>query len=170
MILEKKRLLSGGSFNLGEINRLMAQLHPDRTKPVFSEERDLREPLGDYYSHTLIAVDNEADTERYLGMATITFRRNLTKWFSEIHHVVVDSEYHSKGVGEFLIGELIKIATEFAMARKAPLEIYFISRPHRTAANVFYIKLGFELIGKAEGPNGTNLYRYIVQPSIKGLI
>ena len=90
----------------------------------------------------------------FIGMASIHFRQTLIRKVGIIEDVVTDKNYRGKGIGRKLTEMLI----EEAKKRRAEY-IELTSNPKRKAAIALYKKLGFKLIAKAVGKNGTNLYR-----------
>jgi ribosomal protein S18 acetylase RimI-like enzyme len=65
-----------------------------------------------------------------------------------IEDVVVEAEARGQGIGEALVAEAVRVASE-AGARTVDLT----SRPSRDAANRLYEKAGFEM-------RDTNVYRF----------
>lgn len=149
---------------LGAINRLRPQLSPSKkVKPLALEE--LGECLQDKNFHLFVAEDMLKDQmSSLLGMGSIFFQKNLGSWIAEIHDIVVDKKERDKGFGKKIVARLIEEAKEFASSKKGPIKLYLTSRPNRVKANNLYIKLGFVLVAKATGKQGTNLYKMVIKP------
>lgn len=143
------------------VNRLLPQQSLDKEEVSISAA-DLGEATHNHNFYLFLARDEE--TGNCVGMATIFFQRNLTRWLAEIHDVVVDKSQRSKGIGEELISKLLAVAKEFASAKGQAVRLQLTSRPSRIAANHLYKKLGFVLTAQAEGEQGTNLYKMTIWP------
>lgn len=91
-----------------------------------------------------------------IASATLALVRTATRYKGLIEDVVVSHEYRKAGLGKVLIEEAVAIGR----ARGCQF-MQLTSRPERPGANMFYPKLGFELVATARGehPEGTNLYR-----------
>lgn len=94
---------------------------------------------------TLLLAKDEGHIVGTLTLALFRIPTGLRAW---IEDVVVDESARGKGAGEALTREAIRLASQ-AGARSVDLT----SRPHRTAANRLYERLGFRL-------RETNVYRY----------
>ncbi len=144
---------------LEKINKLIPQ-HTSSRGSIGMEE--LLQALSDPNYYLFVAED--VVSGEYIGMGSIFFQRNLVRWFAEIHDMAVDEKYRGQGIGKAIVKALINQASEFAKVLKKPIPVYLTSNPKRIAANTLYAKMGFQLIAKAEGEKGTNLYRFIVNP------
>lgn len=159
-----ERLLPDMKLSCGRINELLAQQTPAKTQRIINK-KELQEVLSDPLFYMFVAVDsNETESENYLGMATIFFRKNLARWIAEIHDVVVDEQSRGRGIGKLIINNILETARGFCKERNIKLILYLTCRPSRTAANSLYARLGFVLVAKAHGEWGTNLYKIIVDP------
>lgn len=163
-MLHIKRLEPDTKFDCIAMNQVLVSLHPAVGQfPVTREEFNavLRNPL----CHVLAAIDRGDDgIERYVGLATIFFQRNLMRWIAEIHDVVVHEHARGRGIGEALTKALLDVASDFCRSENVTIELSLTSRPSRIAANKLYQKLGFTIAAEAFGEHGTNFYKMIVQP------
>lgn len=156
------RWLERNELPVDAINNLLVQQSASRTAESLSEP-ELQECLENKNFHVAIAVDT---TRRYpediIGMATIFFQRNPGKWIAEIHDVVVDQNYRGQGIGRNITSALIEKAKDFARLKVKTVSLSLTSRPSRVVANQMYQGMGFEQIANSHGPDGTNLYRMVV--------
>ncbi len=149
----KKRLKS--------INKLIAQQSPGK-RPRLKLE-DLEEVFLNDNFQLYGAFEVKRSRRKLIGMSSIFFQRNLTRWIAEIHDVVVDEKYRGQGIGGQLVRALIQAADNFSLVcGGVPIKLYLTSRPNRVAANKLYKKLGFTQIGKATGKWGTNHYKKMI--------
>lgn len=105
-----------------------------------------RTELEEIAATQTLLVERDGDTLN--GALTLVLYRIPTGLRARIEDVVVDETARSRGVGEALTREAIRLARE-AGARHVELT----SHPSREAANRLYRRLGFE-------PRETNVYRY----------
>jgi ribosomal protein S18 acetylase RimI-like enzyme len=126
------------------VDRLLRQLSSSASPrtPTADELRAIVESP----STTLLLA--RAGDGSVVGMLSLAVFRIPTGVRAFIEDVVVDGRVRGKGVG----AALTKRALELAVSRGART-VELTSRPHRTAANALYRKLGFE-------PRATNVYRY----------
>mgnify|MGYP001617535083 CR=1 FL=1 len=90
-----------------------------------------------------------------LASATLVLARTAIRCQGLIEEVVVDQAYRKAGLGKILIEEALRLGR----ARGCQY-MQLTSKPERPGANMFYPKLGFELLAAAQDhPQGTNLYR-----------
>lgn len=101
-------------------------------------------------STRLLAVRN--DEGAIVGLLTLVVFRLATGVRALIEDVVVDHAHRRMGIGDTLVRDAIRLATELH-ARTVELT----SRPERTEANRLYRRLGFEL-------RDTNVYRLTLAP------
>lgn len=106
---------------------------------------DLRAMLESPSTTLLLARAGDGSIVGMLSLAVFRIPTGVRAW---IEDVVVDGRFRGKGIG----AALTRRALDLAVARGART-VELTSRPHRTAANALYRKLGFE-------PRDTNVYRY----------
>lgn len=148
---------------LTEINRLIPQQSLGTHRSL--SNYDLQQALGNPNFRLYIALDDTRPAhEQIVGMASIFFQRNLTRWIAEVHDVVVDECYRGQGIGRMLMERLIAESQLFARDHAEKIKLYLTSRPSRLAANALYQKLGFTLVAQATGEWGTNLYKMMIIP------
>jgi len=112
-----------------------------------------------------VARDTEVYTsDSIVGMALIYFVWGPDGWHSEIHAVVVDENHRGLKIGKMLTEKLVATAKEVAAVNQESFNVYLTSKPERVAANNMYLSMGFKLVAKADGDNGTNLYKLLVTP------
>ncbi len=129
------------------INELLPQLSK-------KAENITKERLKRILSQQGIFVATAFIGDLFFGMASIHFRETFMRTVGVIEDVVVDEFYNGMGFGQKLNKMLIE------KAKKRGVEyIELTSKPKRKAAIALYKKLGFKLIAKATGKDGTNLYR-----------
>ena len=122
--------------------RLVPQLSTSATPPT-------REQLDAMVSSPATTVFlARGDGEEIVGSLTLAMFRTPTGVRAWIEDVVVDAEARGQGVGEALVAEAVRVASE-AGARTVDLT----SRPARGAANRLYEKTGFKM-------RDTNVYRF----------
>jgi GNAT superfamily N-acetyltransferase len=155
--------LTIADFSIEHINRLLFQQSPNSKERIVIKN-DLAEALVNPFFYFFIMTDSERP-DRYIGMASIFFQRNLARWIGEIHDVVVDERERGRGLGEKLVKELMETARKFCAEREIEMKLFLTSRPSRIAANNLYAKLGFVLVAKSHGSWGTNLYKIIAGPA-----
>jgi ribosomal protein S18 acetylase RimI-like enzyme len=119
--------------------RLVPQL--SRTSPAPG-----RSELEEIAATQTLLVD--WDGEALTGALTLVLYRIPTGLRARIEDVVVDETARSRGVGEALTREAIRLAREAGATH-----VELTSHPSREAANRLYRRLGFE-------PRQTNVYRY----------
>jgi ribosomal protein S18 acetylase RimI-like enzyme len=127
---------------LAAIGALVPQLSSSSPGVSLAE---LAEIVGSPATRLLIAV---APDEAIVGTLTLALFRIPTGIRAWIEDVIVDGGARGAGVGEQLVHEALRIATE-AGARTVDLT----SRPSREAANRLYRRTGFE-------QRDTNVYRW----------
>jgi ribosomal protein S18 acetylase RimI-like enzyme len=149
-------------INIEAINALIAQQSPGDTRLINID--DIKEALSNPNFYLFVAVKDLPQGQKIVGMATIFFQRNIARYISEIHDVVVDENCRGQGLGEQLVRTLIAAAHTFASERNTKIKLFLTSRPSRVAANKLYLKLGFTLVAEATGSWGTNLYKLMVIP------
>lgn len=155
------RLLRRDEACIDAANRLLPQLSPGKE----ITELEFREALENPNFFILVAEDDtKTYPEKFVGMATIFFQRNLTRWIAEIHDVVVDRDCRGLGIRQQLTEKLLAEARSFAQAKQTKIKLYLTSRPSREAANQLYRNMGFTLVARTEGVWGTNLYKMIITP------
>jgi ribosomal protein S18 acetylase RimI-like enzyme len=124
--------------------RLMPQLSSSNPAPTRAQ---LAEMVGSPAITLLVAREPDAEGE-IVGSLTLAMFRIPTGRRAWIEDVVVDSAQRSKGIGEALTREALRVAQEAGATT-----VDLTSRPSREAANRLYQRIGFE---KRE----TNVYRY----------
>ncbi len=146
------------------INRLLPQL-TSSDKNLSITKSELQEALRNPNFYLLIAKDlSQKYPKNFVGMGSIFFQRNLGRWTSEIHDIVVDKNFRKHGVGTKIVIELVNIAKDFARQKKSKIKLYLTSRPSRVEANKLYLKIGFVKVAQATGEWGTNLYKMMIYP------
>lgn len=146
-----------------QISSLLRELSPD-TEPI--TQRDLEEFLSTRNCFIFVALDFDKDyPDNLVGMATIFFVWRCSGWLAEIHDMVVYPEYRGRHIGDMLMKKLLEVAKTFAEEESKKITISLTSKPHRVAANNMYLKHGFKLVAKAEGEEGTNLYKIVIESS-----
>ena len=112
------------------IERLLPQLSEARTPPTLEE---LRQTVAD--ETLLLARDDDG---RILGTLTLVTYRVASGPKARIEDVIVDGDARGQGVGEALVREALRRATE--------LDVRYVeltSMPYREAANRLYRRIGF---------------------------
>ena len=113
-------------------------------KQISVTELTLKELISADNSHLFFAMD---ESDNCMGMITLGIYISPTGKKGWIEDVVVNDEYRGRGVGK----NLTEFAIQFAKQKQVDL-LMLTSNPVRVAANILYIKLGFE---KKE----TNVYK-----------
>jgi len=119
------------------MGRLIPQLSPHRRPPTWD---DLAALVGQ--QTLLVARDGGA----IVGTLTLVLYRTM-RIRARIDDVVVDQAARGRGIGESLVLEALRLATE-----AGAVHVELNSRPYRNDANRLYVRLGFEL-------QETNSYR-----------
>jgi ribosomal protein S18 acetylase RimI-like enzyme len=127
---------------LAAIRSLTPQL--SSSSPQISLE-ELAEIVSSPATRLLIAVGPDGTIAGTLTLALFRIPTGVRAW---IEDVIVDERARGAGVGEQLVHEALRLATE-AGARTVDLT----SRPSREAANRLYRRTGFE-------QRETNVYRW----------
>ena len=112
------------------IERLLPQLSEARTPPTLEE---LRQTVAD--ETMLLARDDDG---RILGTLTLVTYRVASGPKARIEDVIVDGDARGQGVGEALVREALRRATELGVRY-----VELTSMPYREAANRLYRRLGF---------------------------
>ena len=107
---------------------------------------DITEIINAKNSYIFLAKEKEI-----LGILTLVFCKIPTGKKASIEDVVVDEKIRGKGIGRTLVNHAIQFAKE-----KGITKIELTSSPSRVAANILYLKMGFEL-------RDTNVYRFPVK-------
>ena len=123
-------------------SRLVPQLSSSASPPT---REQLDAMISSPATTLLLARD---DQDRIIGSLTLAMFRAPTGVRAWIEDVVVEAEARGQGIGEALVAEAVRVASE-AGARTVDLT----SRPSRDAANRLYEKAGFEM-------RDTNVYRF----------
>ena len=126
------------------VGRLIRQLSSSASPPTPSVE-DLEAMIESSSATLLVARTRDGSTVGMLALGIFRIPTGVRAW---IEDVVVDESVRGRGVG----AALIRRAMALAVSRGART-VELTSRPHRTAANELYRKLGFER-------RDTNVYRY----------
>lgn len=113
-------------------DRLVPQLSSSAAPTTRAE---LKEIVSSPATTLLLALDEDDDVLGSLTLALFRIPTGLRAW---IEDVVVDEEARGRGVGEALVHEALRLASE-AGARTVDLT----SRPSRQAAARLYEKTGF---------------------------
>jgi len=132
--------------DIDAINTLLKQMSPN-VKPI--DAKKIENMLSTYNALIHMAVDEE--TAEIVGIATLLHNEKFVAKFGTIEDVVVDEKYRGQGIGKRLTEILIENGKLIGLKH-----IDLTSRPHRTAANALYKKLGFE-------PKDTNVYRMMLE-------
>ena len=113
--------------------RLVPQLTQNNPPPTREDLSALiHEP-----SSTLLLARN--DSGQIIGALTLTVYRVPTGIRSIIEDVIVDLSARGQGIGEALMLRAVEIARQ-----KGAKNIALTSNPMRVAANILYLKMGFE--------------------------
>jgi phosphinothricin acetyltransferase len=126
--------------NLKEINDLLIQLSPEKSKMSFTYFKKL---LSDNRVFLAVIIDKK----RIVGMGTLISAMSVANTFGLIEDVVIDGGYQGQGLGRKIVEFLIK---EGQRQKLSTLKL--TSKKDRVVANILYKKLGFEL-------KETNVYR-----------
>jgi ribosomal protein S18 acetylase RimI-like enzyme len=132
------------------LGRLVGQLSSSAAAPT---EEGLREIVASAATRLLVARDEDGAVVGSLTLALFRIPTGVRAW---IEDVVVDEAARGRGVGEALVREALRLASE-AGARSVDLT----SRPSREAANRLYQRLGFS-------PRETSVYRFAATPDGEG--
>ena len=116
---------------LAAIQRLLPQLTEARTPPTVEQ---LAETVG---SQTMLVARDDEDNS-IVGTATFVTYRVSSGLKGRLEDVIVDSSARGQGVGEALVLEVLRRASE---AQVLMLEL--TSMPYRESANRLYKRLGF---------------------------
>lgn len=108
----------------------------------------LRELDDICHTQCLLVARDRSSASRIVGSLTLVLFRIPTGLRAWIEDVVVDSTVRGKGIGEALMREAVRIATE-----SGAKSIDLTSRSSRTAAHRLYKKVGFSV-------RESNVYRY----------
>lgn len=147
------------------INNLMTQLSAFKTTKISQE--NIESCLKNKNFYLLIVVDTEYPNPikcGIVGIGSIFFQQNLTGWIGEIHDIVVDEKYRGRGIGKFIVENLLTEARNFAKNTNVEIKLYLTSRPERTVANALYLKLGFNIMASSTSETGTNLFKKLITP------
>lgn len=90
------------------------------------------------------------------GMATLILANHGTgaRYVGHVDDVFVSQGFRHQGIGKEIMRALIAEAT-----RRDLIYLELTSNPKRVAAHKLYEKVGFEMIAKAVGKHGTDLFR-----------
>lgn len=153
------------NFRFEEINCLLKELSPNAELLTKEELRKGLDSLDELMFFLFVAQDTEKKCpEDLVGMASIFFEWKCSGWLAEIHDVVVNPAYRGRHIGDLLTQKLLETVKDFAKRKGKKTTIYLTSKPSREAANKMYQKHGFELVAKAKGKKGTNLYKLVITP------
>jgi ribosomal protein S18 acetylase RimI-like enzyme len=112
------------------IERLLPQLSEARTPPTLDE---LAQTVA---GETLLVALSDDDT--ILGTLTLVVYRVSSGLKARIEDVIVDHEARGQGIGEALVRDAMRRATEIGVRT-----IELTSMPYRESANRLYRRLGF---------------------------
>jgi ribosomal protein S18 acetylase RimI-like enzyme len=112
------------------IERLLPQLSEARTPPTLQE---LQETVA---GETMLIA--KGDDGKVLGTLTLVTYRVASGPKARLEDVIVDSDARGQGVGEALVREALRRATELGVRH-----VELTSMPFREAANRLYRRLGF---------------------------
>jgi len=118
-----------------DISLLLTQLRENADEHTASLN-ELQAITGDKNTALIVAKDDG----HIVGMATLYILVKFGKRVGTIEDVVVDSKYRGQGIGE----KLMRAAIDAARAASVKT-LHLTSRPERTAGNMLYKKLGFEI-------------------------
>lgn len=113
--------------------RLLPQLTTNHPPPTRAE----LDALVAFAGSTLV-VAREGEAAPIIGAATLSLLRTPTGVHARLEDVIVDETARSKGVGEALTREIIRLAKEAGADF-----IALTSNPKREAANRLYQRVGF---------------------------
>ena len=116
-----------------DILALMEELDPD----IPANPEALNKTVGSGTSHFFAAVEEDGHVS---GCATLCIYYSPTGRKASVEDVVVGSAFRGRKIGRQLMEHLI----DFASREFDKVDIHLTSRPHRTAANDLYKKLGFQ--------------------------
>ena len=157
-----ERLTKKDTDYISPINCLLKQLS---TSIEVLDRRNFLKAVGRKDSCFFAAKDaDKKRPENLAGIAMIFFVPRFEGTLAEIHTVVVDQDYRGKHIGDMLTETMVGTARLLAIKNMEKISIYLTSKPVREAANKLYQKHGFELVAKAEGEKGTNLYKLVITP------
>jgi len=129
-----------------ELVEAFARLVPQLSSSASPPTREQLDAMISSPATTLLLARDDQD--RIIGSLTLAMFRAPTGVRAWIEDVVVEAEARGQGIGEALVAEAVRVASE-AGARTVDLT----SRPSRDAANRLYEKAGFEM-------RDTNVYRF----------
>jgi ribosomal protein S18 acetylase RimI-like enzyme len=129
-----------------ELVEAFARLVPQLSSSASPPTRDQLNAMVSSPATTLLLARDDQDV--IMGSLTLAMFRAPTGVRAWIEDVVVDGEARGQGIGEALVAEAVRVASE-AGARTVDLT----SRPSRDAANRLYEKAGFKM-------RDTNVYRF----------
>jgi ribosomal protein S18 acetylase RimI-like enzyme len=129
-----------------ELVEAFARLVPQLSSSASPPTRDQLNAMVSSPATTLLLARDDQDV--IIGSLTLAMFRAPTGVRAWIEDVVVDAEARGQGIGEALVAEAVRVASE-AGARTVDLT----SRPSRDAANRLYEKAGFKM-------RDTNVYRF----------
>jgi ribosomal protein S18 acetylase RimI-like enzyme len=114
--------------------RLIPQLTTNHPPPSLAELQALVAFPG-----SVLVIARESESGPIVGSATLSILRTPTGAHARLEDVVVDSSARSKGVGEALTKEVLRLAGESGADY-----IALTSNPKRAAANRLYQRMGFK--------------------------
>lgn len=120
------------SSDLGDINRLLAQLSPHVPRLTAA---GLAKVVANRLNHLLVARAGD----RIVGMGSLVMIATVGGRRARIEDVVVDEPYRGRHLGRRLTRALIEVAR----AERAA-EVELSSNPRRRAAHAVYRSIGFE--------------------------
>lgn len=129
-----------------ELVEAFARLVPQLSSSASPPTREQLDAMISSPATTLLLARDDQD--RIIGSLTLAMFRAPTGVRAWIEDVVVEAEARGQGIGEALVAEAVRVASE-AGARTVDLT----SRPSRDAANRLYEKAGFKM-------RDTNVYRF----------
>ncbi|MBI5045930.1 MAG: GNAT family N-acetyltransferase [Candidatus Niyogibacteria bacterium] len=133
--------------DIADMRPLLSQLDPQAPKLTKDRIKQVME-----HGRVVIIRHHPLDGNAHIvAMATLVFKEQLMGRFGLIEDVVVDEKHRQKGLGRWLTQALIARAEIFGMTH-----LDLTSRPHRTAANNMYEKMGFLR-------RDTNVYRFVLK-------
>jgi ribosomal protein S18 acetylase RimI-like enzyme len=129
-----------------ELVEAFARLVPQLSSSASPPTREQLDAMISSPATTLLLARDDQD--RIIGSLTLAMFRAPTGVRAWIEDVVVEAEARGQGIGEALVAEAVRVASE-AGVRTVDLT----SRPSRDAANRLYEKAGFKM-------RDTNVYRF----------
>jgi ribosomal protein S18 acetylase RimI-like enzyme len=138
-----------------EVVDAFACLIPQLSSTAVPPDRNALAEIISRPSNTVLLARDRANDGRIVGTLTLVIFRIPTALRAWIEDVVVDSNARSRGVGEALTKEAIRIAKS-----RGASTIDLTSRRSREAARGLYEKVGFAV-------RDTTVYRYVPSGSKK---